>query len=91
MNNKELIAKYAERMETTKKAAGESLEGLVEVVTEALVEGQEVKISGLGTFSVAEREARMGHNPATGEPIQIGASKAPKFKATKSLKDAVNA
>ena len=91
MNNKMVIDKFAEKMEMTKKAAGECLEGFVEVVTEALVEGQEVKVSGLGTFSVVERAAREGRNPATGETIQIGASKAPKFKAAKPLKDAVNA
>lgn len=91
MNKKELIAAYAEKMETTKKAAGEQLDALLEVLVEALVAGEEVKISGFGTFSVTERAAREGRNPATGETIQIAASKSPKFKAAKALKDAVNA
>lgn len=91
MNKKMLIDKYAEKMETTKKAAGEQLDALLEVLTEALSSGEEVKISGFGTFSVTERPAREGRNPATGETIQIAASKSPKFKAAKALKDAVNA
>ena len=90
MNKKMLIDKYAEKMEITKKAAGEQLDALLEVLVEALVAGEEVKISGFGTFLVTEREAREGRNPATGETIQIAASRAPKFKAAKALKDAVN-
>ena len=89
MNKKELIAKLAEKMETTKKAAGECLDAFVEVVMEALAEGTDVKISGFGTFSVVERAARTGVNPQTGEKIQIEASKAPKFKAASALKEAV--
>lgn len=91
MNKKELIAKLAETMGTTKKAAEETLDAVTTVITEALVEGQDIKISGFGTFSVSERAAREGRNPATGETIQIAASKSPKFKAAKALKDAVNA
>ena len=90
MNKVELIAKIAEVNETTKKAAGEQLDAIVSVITEALVAGEDVKISGFGTFSVAERAAREGRNPATGEAIQIAASKSPKFKAAKALKDVVN-
>ena len=91
MNKVELIAKIAEVEEVTKKAAGEQLNAVVEVITNALAKGEEVKISGFGTFSVAERAAREGRNPQTGETIQIAASKAPKFKASKTLKDVVNA
>lgn len=91
MNNKELIAKYAEKMGITKKAAGEQMEGFVETITEALVEHAEAKVSGLGTFSVVERPEREGRNPATGETIVIKATKAPKFKAAKFLKDTINA
>lgn len=91
MNKKELVKAIAEKLETTQKAACEQLEAILEVITDALVDGQEVKISGFGTFSISERAAREGRNPATGETIQIAASKSPKFKAAKSLKDAVNA
>lgn len=91
MNKVELIAKIAERNETTKKAAGETLDAVMAVITEALVAGEEVKVSGFGTFSVAERAERAGRNPLTGEAITIAASKSPKFKAAKALKDAVNA
>jgi len=91
MNKTELIAKLAEVQGKTKKAAGEDLEALVSVITDALVAGKDVKITGFGTFTVAERAARQGVNPATSEKIMIPASKAPKFKAMKALKDAVNA
>ena len=91
MNKVELIARIAEVEETTKKAAGEQLDAIVGVITEALANGEEVKISGFGTFSVSERAAREGRNPATGETITIAASKAPKFKAATALKAAVNA
>ena len=91
MNKVELITKMAEIEGTTKKAAGEHLDALVSVISETLGKGEEVKISGFGTFSVAERAAREGRNPMTGETIQIAASKSPKFKASKALKDVVNA
>lgn len=91
MNKKELVKAISEKLGTTQKAATEYLDGIVEVIMEALAEGTEVKISGFGTFSVTERAAREGRNPMTGETIQIAASKSPKFKAAKGLKDAVNA
>lgn len=91
MNKVELISRMAEIEETTKKAAGEHLDAVVTAISEALAKGEEVNISGFGKFSVAERAAREGRNPATGETIQIAASKSPKFKAAKALKDAVNA
>lgn len=91
MTKKELIAKIAEKMDGTKKAADENLTAIVEVVTEALEAGEDVKIPGLGTFTVVERAAREGRNPATGEALHIEASKAPKFKASSALKEAVNA
>lgn len=94
MNKKELIAKIAEKMTTeetkvTKKAVGEYLDSFIEVITEALTEGTKVKLSGFGTFSVVERAAREGRNPQTGETMTIEASKAPKFKASSMLKEAV--
>ena len=91
MNKKELVKAISEKLGTTQKAAGEYLDGIVEVITEAMIAGEDVKISGFGTFSVVERAPRVGRNPQTGETIQIGASKAPKFKASKALKEAVNA
>lgn len=91
MNKKDLVKAMAEKLGTTQKAAGEQLDAILEVITEAMVAGEDVKISGFGTFSVTERAAREGRNPATGETIQIAASKAPKFKAAKALKDTVNA
>lgn len=90
MNKKELVKAISEKLEITQKAAGEQLDAILDVITEELVNGGEVKITGFGTFSVAERAAREGRNPATGETIQIAASKTPKFKAAKALKDVVN-
>ena len=91
MNKVELITRMAEIEGTTKKAAGEHLDAVESVISETLAKGEEVKISGFGTFSVSERAAREGRNPMTGETIQIAASKSPKFKAAKALKDVVNA
>ena len=94
MNKTELIAKIAEKMTTeeakmTKKAAGECLDAVVEVITEAMVAGEDVKIAGFGTFTVVERSQRQGRNPQTGEAITIEASRAPKFKASSTLKAAI--
>lgn len=97
MNKAELITKVSEKLtevsgaKVTKKATEETLSAIVEVVTEALVGGDTVKIPDLGTFSVAERAERRGVNPKTGESLVIPASKAPKFKATKNLKEVINA
>ena len=60
------------------------------MITGALKQGDEVKLIGFGSFTVAQRKAREGRNPRTGQPVQIAASKAPKFTAGKGLKDAVN-
>lgn len=91
MNKTELITKVAEKTGITKKAAGETLDAVVAAITEAVVSGEEVSITGFGKFEVSERAAREGRNPATGESITIPASKAPKFKASKTFKDAVKA
>ena len=91
MNKKMLIEKIAEKMGTTKRAAGEYLDAVVETITEAIVKGEDVKISGFGTFTVVERAAREGRNPQTGESMYIEATKAPKFKASNVLKAAVKA
>ena len=67
-----------------------ALKAFIDVVTEELKKGEKIQLVGFGTFEVTERAAREGRNPLTGEKMQIKASKAPKFKAGKALKDAVN-
>lgn len=91
MNKAEMINAIAEKAEISKKDAESALNAFTNVVTDALVDGDKVQIVGFGTFEVAERAARTGRNPKTGQTIEIGASKAPKFKAGKSLKDFVKA
>ena len=91
MNKTELIAAIAEQAEISKKDAEKALKAFVDVVTEQLKEGEKVQLVGFGTFEVSERAAREGRNPQTGKTMQIAACKAPKFKAGKALKDAVNA
>ncbi len=90
MNKAELVAAVAENAELTKKDAEKAVKAFIDVVTEELKKGEKVQVVGFGTFEVAERAARKGRNPHTGEPMPIGASKAPKFKAGKALKDALN-
>ena len=90
MNRTELIAAMAEKMETSKKVAGIALDAFINSVGDALVNGEKVQLVGFGIFEVSERAERIGRNPKDGSQITIPASKAPKFKAGKSLKDAVN-
>lgn len=90
MNKAELVTAMAEKTELSKKDAEKALKAFVDVVTEELVKGEKVQLVGFGTFEVAERPARTGRNPQTKEAIEIPASKAPKFKAGKALKDVVN-
>ena len=90
MNKTELVAAIAEQAELTKKDAEKALKAFVAVVTDELKKGEKVQLVGFGTFEVAERAAREGRNPANGKAMQIPASKAPKFKAGKALKDEVN-
>ena len=90
MNKTELIAAMAEKTELTKKDTERALKAFIDVVTDELKKGEKVQIVGFGTFEVTERAAREGRNPHTGEPMPIAASKAPKFKAGKALKDAMN-
>jgi DNA-binding protein HU-beta len=92
MNKKELIAKLAETMNTTKKAAEEALDAVTAVITEALADGQDVKITGFGTFSaveVAERTGIIQMGDRKGETYTTPAHRSPKFKAASALKDAV--
>lgn len=91
MNKAELVAAIAEKSELSKKDAEKALKAFTEVVTEELKKGNKIQLVGFGTFEVSERAAREGRNPQTGETMKIEASKAPKFKAGKALKDMVNA
>ncbi len=90
MNKAELTAAIAKKADFTKKDAEKALAAVTEVITEALVAGEKVQIVGFGGFEVHHRPARVARNPRTGEAIEIGASKAPVFKAGKALKDSVN-
>ena len=90
MNKTELIAAMAEEAGLSKKDSEKALKAFVDVVTGELKKGGKVQLVGFGTFEVGKRAARTGRNPQTGEEIKIKASKAPKFKAGKALKDAVN-
>ena len=90
MNKTELVAAMAEKSELSKKDAEKALKAFIDVVTEELKKDEKIQLVGFGTFEVSERAAREGRNPLTGEKMQIKASKAPKFKAGKALKDAVN-
>ncbi len=90
MNKNELIGCVAEKADISKTAAAECVEAVLECITDTLKSGDEVRILGFGNFSVANRKATTARNPRTGETINVAASKAPKFKAGKALKDAVN-
>ena len=89
MNKTELIAAVAEKTGMTKKDAERVINATVETITENLVKGDKVQVSGFGIFEVKAREARVGRNPRTKETIQIPATRLPAFKASKALKDAV--
>ncbi len=89
MTKVELVNAIAEKAELTKADAEKALKAVIDSITEALKDGDKVALVGFGTFSVSERAARTGKNPQTGEKIQINASRVPKFKAGKMLKDAV--
>ena len=91
MNKTELVAAVAEQAGISKKDAEKVLKAFVDVVTEEMKKGEKVQLVGFGTFEVSERAAREGRNPQTGKTMKIEACKAPKFKAGKALKDAVNA
>ena len=91
MNKAELVAAMAEKTELSKKDAEKALKAFTDVVAAELKKGEKIQLVGFGTFEVAERAARTGRNPQSGKEIKIPASKAPKFKAGKALKDAINA
>ncbi len=90
MNKTELVAAIAEHADMTKKDADKAITAFTEVVAKELRKGEKIQLVGFGTFEVVDRDAREGRNPKTGETMTIAASKAPKFKAGKALKDEVN-
>ena len=90
MNKTEVIAAIAEQAEISKKDSEKALKAFIDVVTDQLKKGDKVQLVGFGTFEVSERAAREGRNPQTGKTMKIAACKAPKFKAGKALKDAIN-
>jgi len=90
VNKSELIDAVAAGADISKAAAGRALDSMIDAVTKALKDGDQVNLVGFGTFLVRERAERAGRNPQTGEAITIKAAKNPSFKAGKALKDAVN-
>ncbi|MEL6528531.1 MAG: HU family DNA-binding protein [Pseudomonadota bacterium] len=90
MNKNDLIGEVAASTGLSKNDAASAVEGVFDAITKSLSGGDEVRLVGFGTFSVAKRKASTGRNPRTGEPMTIKASNQPKFKAGKGLKDAVN-
>ena len=90
MTKPELVKAVAEAAGIANKDADKAVNAMIASITKELSDGGKVQLIGFGTFEVSERSARQGRNPQTGETVQIAASKAPKFKAGKALKDAVN-
>lgn len=90
MNKNDLISAVADASGLSKTDAANAIESVFDTITKALSGGDEVRLVGFGTFSVAKRKASIGRNPRTGEEMKIKASNQPKFKAGKGLKDAVN-
>jgi DNA-binding protein HU-beta len=90
MKKTEFIDALSESANLSKADATRALDAMVDIVTDALKKGDQVVLTGFGTFLVRKRESRSGRNPRTGEVIQIDASNVPAFKAGKALKDAVN-
>lgn len=90
MNKQDLVNAIADTSGLTKADAAKAVDGVFDAITGALKSGDEVRLVGFGSFSVAQRAASQGRNPRTGETIQIATSKQPKFSAGKGLKDAVN-
>jgi DNA-binding protein HU-beta len=89
VNKNDLVAKVADKTGLSKSDAGKAVDGVFDAISEALKGGDEVRLVGFGTFAVAARAASEGRNPRTGDKINIPASKQPKFKPGKGLKDAV--
>ena len=89
MNKTELIAIAAENAGLTKKDTERILNAALEAISQALVRGEKVQLSGFGTFETKDREARIGRNPHTKEAVEIPATRVPAFKASKALKDTI--
>ena len=90
MNKNELVAAVADKTGLSKADSGKAVDATFEAITDSLKDGTEVRLVGFGSFVVTNRAASEGRNPRTGETIQIPASRQPKFKAGKGLKDALN-
>lgn len=90
MNKQELITEISNRTGLIKKDTEDAIVAFMDVIKDSLVKGEKVSLSGFGTFDIVERAARTARNPKTGESIEVGASKSPKFKPSKSLKESVN-
>ncbi len=90
MNKNDLVAQVAANADISKSDAAKAVDAVLDSISGSLKGGQEVRLIGFGTFSVAHRRASQGRNPRTGEPIQIPASRQAKFKAGKSLKESLN-
>lgn len=90
MNKNDLVEAVAEKTDLSKADAAKAVDAVFDSITKSLKKGEEVRLVGFGTFNVAKRAASEGRNPRTGAKIKIPASKQPKFRAGKGLKDAVN-
>lgn len=90
MNKNELVSAVADKLGASKADSQSAVDAVFDVISGAMQQGQEVRITGFGSFVVTERKASTGRNPRTGEAISIPASRQPKFRAGKTLKDAVN-
>ena len=90
MNKNDLVAQVADVAGLSKTDASKAIDAVFDSIADAMKKGDEVRLVGFGTFAVAERAASEGRNPRTGEKITIPASKQPKFKPGKNLKDALN-
>ena len=90
MNKQDLVSKVADKADIPKAKAAAAVDAMIDTIKACLKKGDDVRLVGFGTFTVAKRAATTGRNPRTGQPIKIPASKQPKFKAGKELKEAVN-
>ncbi len=90
MNKSELVQAVSSSVDISKADASKAIDAMLDAITKAIAEGDQVTLIGFGTFTVRERAARTGRNPRTGDPIDIKAAKVPTFKPGKALKDAVN-
>ena len=90
MNKQDLVSKVAQSADISKQKAAQAVDAVIDAIKGSLKKGDDVRLVGFGTFTVAKRAATTGRNPRTGEPIKIPASQQPKFKAGKELKEAVN-